>query len=125
VPRRHVPGGNYYGLKDIGAQGSYLAGAITEAQYELTQAPARQGVTNAIIVLSDGELNQPSTFTDNNPCRSAINAATQAKAAGTVISETFFNQPSAGSLTSAFQQVGEDLTDSRLIPDCTQAPPAC
>jgi hypothetical protein len=77
------------------------------------------------LVLSDGELNQPSTFTDNNPCRSAINAATQAKAAGTVISETFFNQPSAGSLTSAFQQVGEDLTDSRLIPDCTQAPPAC
>ena len=34
-------------------------------------------------------------------------------------SETFFNQPTAGDLTAAFQQVGEDLTDSRLIPDCT------
>ena len=154
-PGGTYPGGNYYGLKDIGGQGSYLAGAITEAQYQLTQAPARQGVTNAIIVLSDGELNQPSTFTDNNPCQSAVNAATQAKAAGTVIysiaynssgncadtsktitalsamqqiasnSETFFNQPTSGDLTSAFQQVGEDLTDSRLIPDCTQAPPAC
>ncbi len=40
-------------------------------------------------------------------------------------SETFFNQPTAGDLTAAFQQVGEDLTDSRLIPDCTVAPPGC
>jgi hypothetical protein len=141
------PGGtDAYGLKSIGGQGSYLAGAITEAQY-LLGVNARAGATNAIIVLSDGQLNAPSTFTDTNPCRSAVSAATQAKAAGTVIysiaygangticpdatrisdlttmqsiatsSQTFYNQPSAGDLTTAFQQVATDLTGARLIPD--------
>ena len=154
-PGSAYPGGDYYGLKDIGGQGSYLAGAITEAQ-NLLNVNAKVGVTNSIIVLSDGQLNKPGTFTDNNPCASAINAATQAKAAGTVVysiaygadatkcpdntnpptalatmtsiastSQTFFNQPTSGGLTAAFQQVATDLTDSRLIPDCTAAPPAC
>jgi Flp pilus assembly protein TadG len=149
------PGADYYGLKDIGGQGSYLAGAITEAQHLLNQN-ARAGAQNAIIVESDGQLNDPKTFTDKNPCTSAINAATQAKAAGTTIyaiaygsngtecpdtsnnytdvetmediatsGETFFNEPTAGDLTAAFGQVGVDLSDSDLIPDCTQAPPNC
>lgn len=150
------PGGDYYGLKDIGGQGSYLAGAITEAQH-LLDVNAQPGVTNAIVVESDGQMNDPKTFTDNNPCNSAIDAATQAKATGTVIyaiaygsngtkcpdsngdgdtdlstmtaiasnSETFFNQPTAGDLTQAFQQVGTDLSDPRLIPNCTAAPPGC
>lgn len=148
------PGGDYYGLKVIGGQGSYLAGAITEAQYLLTQN-SRPGVTNAIVVESDGELNDPKTFTDDNPCASAINAATQAKAAGTQIyaiaydssgdcpdvsdndtaegtmeaiasnSDTFFYDPSPGDLTATFEQVGTDLTDPRLIPSCTAAPPGC
>lgn len=149
------PGGDYYGLKIIGGQGSYLAGAITEAQHLLNQN-AKAGVSNVIIVESDGQLNSPKTFTDSNPCSSAINAATQAKAAGTTIysiaygsngtkcpdsshsytdvqtmtdiassSQTFYNSPTTGGLTAAFQQIGQDLTDSRLIPDCTQAPPAC
>jgi Flp pilus assembly protein TadG len=149
------PGGNYYGLKDIGGQGSYLAGAITEAQHLLDQN-ARPGATNAIIVESDGQMTNPQTFTDNNPCNSAIQAATAAKAAGTTIysiaygangtkcpdknysytdtqtmqgiasnAETFFNQPTPGDLTQTFQQVGTDLTDSALIPDCTAAPPGC
>ncbi len=154
------PGGNYYGLKDIGGQGSYLAGAITEAQNVLNQN-ARTGATNAIVILSDGELNDPKSGFSTTPCSDAVNAATQAKAAGTTIytiaydsstaanscgpdspadsynvaetvladiassSETFFNQPTSGDLTTAFQQVGEDLTDSRLIPDCTVAPPGC
>jgi putative Flp pilus-assembly TadE/G-like protein/von Willebrand factor type A domain-containing protein len=147
------PNGNYYGLKDIGGQGSYLAGAITEAQHLLNQN-AKVGVTNAIIVLSDGAMTSKSF--DTTPCTTAINAAAQAKAAGTVVyaigygadttacggsggqpnalatmtaiasnSETFFNQPSAAGLTAAFQQVATDLTDSRLIPECTAAPPAC
>ena len=153
-PGGAYPGGDYYGLKDIGGQGSYLAGAITEAQH-LLNVNARPGATNAIIVLSDGQLNKPSTFTDNNPCHSAVSAATQAKAAGTVVysiaygadgtacpdatsitalqtmkgiasnSQTFYNQPTGGDLTQAFQQVATDLTDARLIPDCTAAPPAC
>jgi hypothetical protein len=148
------PGGDYYGLKRIGGQGSYLAGAITEAQY-LLGLNARPGTTNAIIVLSDGQLNKPGTFTDNNPCHSAISAATAATAAGTTVysiaygadstacpdvpsitalqtmqaiasnSETFYNQPTAGDLTQAFQQVATDLTDSRLIPVCSAAPPGC
>jgi Flp pilus assembly protein TadG len=149
------PGGDYYGLKVIGGQGSYLAGAITEAQH-LLDASAQPGVTNAIIVESDGQLNNPKTFTDYNPCNSAISAATQAKAAGTVIysiaygsngtacpdknygytdletmtdiasnAGTFFDEPTAGVLTTDFQQVGTDLSDSRLIPVCTAAPPGC
>jgi hypothetical protein len=148
------PGGDYYGLKRIGGQGSYLAGAITEAQ-NLLNVNARPGTTNAIIVLSDGQLNKPSGFTDNNPCHSAISAATQANAAGTSVysiaygadgtacpdaagitalqtmqdiasnSQTFYNQPTGGDLTAAFQQVATDLTDSRLIPDCVAAPPGC
>ena len=148
------PGGDYYGLKRPAGQGSYLAGAITEAQH-LLNVNARPGATNAIIVLSDGALNKPATFTDNSPCHSAISAATQATAAGTTVysiaygadgtacpdatsitalqtmtdiasnSETFYNQPSGSSLTAAFQQVATDLTDSRLIPSCTVAPPGC
>jgi hypothetical protein len=149
------PGGDYYGLKDIGGQGSYLAGAITEAQH-LLDVNARPGATNVIIIESDGQLNDPKTFTDNNPCNSAIDAATQAKAAGTVIysvaygsngtqcpdsnyrytdvqtmqdiassSATFYDSPTTGDLTADFQQVGTDLSDSRLIPDCTAAPPGC
>lgn len=115
------PGGNYYGLKDVGGQGSYLAGAITEAQYLLATAPTRTGpngqpVSNAIIILSDGELNDPDEcdsssetcpssknptnpykdgvdpgasgnigWTTPAPCEDAVQAATQAKAAGTLI----------------------------------------
>ena len=60
------PGGNYYGLKDIGGQGSYLAGAITEAQYQLQQN-ARAGATNAIVILSDGEMTNPKSGFSNNP----------------------------------------------------------
>jgi hypothetical protein len=155
-PDSTYPGsGDYYGLKDIGGQGSYLAGTITEAQH-LLDVNARPGATNAIIIESDGQLNDPKTFTDNNPCSSAINAATQAKAAGTIIysiaygsngtrcpdttssytdvqtmqaiasnAETFYNSPTAGDLTQTFQQVGTDLTGSRLIPDCSAAPPGC
>jgi Flp pilus assembly protein TadG len=63
------PGGDYYGIKDIGGQGSYLAGAITEAQHLLDQN-ARAGAQNAIIVESDGQMNNPKTFTDSNPCTS-------------------------------------------------------
>ncbi|HZU61523.1 MAG TPA: vWA domain-containing protein, partial [Solirubrobacteraceae bacterium] len=154
-PGGMYPGGDYYGLKVIGGQGSYLAGAITEAQHLLNQN-ARSGTQNVIIVESDGQLNNPRTFTDDNPCNSAIQAATQAKAAGTIIytiaygsdgtrcpdtnhsytdvqtmqdiasnSKTFFDEPTTGDLTQDFQQIGADLSDSRLIPDCTAAPPNC
>ena len=57
-PAGQYPGGDYYGLKVIGGQGSYLAGAIAHAQYALDHS-GRPGVTNAIIVLSDGALNSP------------------------------------------------------------------
>ena len=91
------PGNDDYGVKDIGGQGSYLAGAITEAQYVLGQQPATnsagQTVTKAMIILSDGELGEPSSskdgvdpgatgnvgWTSHTPCEDALNAATQAK----------------------------------------------
>ena len=184
-PGGNYPGGDYYGLKDIGGQGSYLAGAITEAQYLLSQAPARTGpngqpATNAIVILSDGEMTQvPSngatdgidptatgsgtyknaTWSAKTPCADALNAATQAKAGNTLIfsiaydssgnctdsgsggdtmpaatlmqdmasdSSDYFSESNADSLTTAFGEIGTRLSgDSRLIPDCTQAPPAC
>jgi hypothetical protein len=178
------PGGDYYGLKDITEyanihEGSYLAGAITEAQYMLTQAPYRvgvagQAVTNAIVILSDGAMDEPQSsidgvdpasngnvgWTDNTPCENAEQAAAQAKAAGTVIYSIaydansnctdsgtggisvsgtklmknlatdpvadYFDQTGAGDLTGVFSAIGTSLSgDSRLVPDCTQAPPAC
>lgn len=98
------PGGDYYGLKDIGGQGSYLAGAISAAQYMLasstrTTGPTGAPVTNAIIILSDGELNDPNSsgdgvdsgasgnvsFSSSTPCEDAVNAAAGAKAAGTTV----------------------------------------
>ncbi len=76
------PGGDYYGIKDIGGQGSYLAGAITEAQYMLaTTADAHDRgttypVTNAIVILSDGELNDPKSGSDGvDPGASGGNVA--------------------------------------------------
>ena len=80
-PGGTYPGGDFYGLQVVGGQGSYLAGAITEAQRRLDAAKvSRPGVTSAIIVLSDGELNKPGTFTDTTPCNSANTAANAAKA---------------------------------------------
>jgi Flp pilus assembly protein TadG len=176
------PGGDWYGLKDITEyanihEGSYLAGAITEAQYLLTQAPYRVGVagqpvTNAIVILSDGAFDQPQSsidgvdptsngnvgWTDTKPCYDAEQAANQAKAAGTQIytiaydssgnctdgsggisvkastlmanlatsSEDYFDQAGAGDLTAAFSAIGTSLSgDSRLVPDCSLAPPGC
>lgn len=105
----NYPGGDYYGLKDITEyanihEGTYMAGAITEAQYMLSQAPTRVGlagqpVTNAIVILSDGGMDEPQSsidgvdpssagnqgWSDPDPCANAEQAATQAKAAGTVI----------------------------------------
>lgn len=119
------PGGDYYGLKDITElanihEGSYLAGAITEAQYLLDTAeltnprtgPNDQAVSNAIVILSDGQLDQPTKcassnncpstnnpyfdgvapgqagnvgWTDTKPCQDAETAANDAKAQGTLI----------------------------------------
>jgi hypothetical protein len=72
------PGDDDYGVKDIGGQGSYLAGAITEAQYLLSQTPARYGpngqvAQNVIIILSDGELNSPKECNSTNQCPSTNN----------------------------------------------------
>ncbi len=81
------PGGGFYGLKVIGGAGSYLAGAITEAQYLLAKN-AQPGVENVIIVVSDGGMNEPSFSgggTDSAPCGNAVYAAQQATAAGTTV----------------------------------------
>jgi Putative Flp pilus-assembly TadE/G-like len=186
------PGGDYYGIKEVGGQGSYLAGAITAAQYALWQQPQTrtidgqsESVTNAIVILSDGELNDPDSsrdgvdpgasgnvsFSSSTPCQDAFLAAQAAKADGTLIfsiayddsgadckdsgrttssgtsydgtlpysgsastlmedmssgTAYYADQSSAGDLTADFTQAGNELTgSSALIPDCTQAPPAC
>jgi Tfp pilus assembly protein PilX len=148
APGGVYPGGNYYGLKVIGGQGSYLAGAITEAQYVLDNS-GRAGAVNVIIVLSDGALNSPHSWVDNTPCNTANNAATTAKSDGILIysigydtsggsctdtsgtfhgasgatlmqsiassSSTFFNQPTAGDLTTTFTHIAGDLGRLRFI----------
>ena len=112
---QNYPGGDYYGIKDfveygVNGQHSYLAGAISEAQSVLAAQAAAQPtrtingtaypVTSGIIILSDGELNDPDNttdgvdpgssggnigFTSGTPCEDALNAATGAKAAGTLV----------------------------------------
>jgi hypothetical protein len=153
-----------YGLKDIGGQGSYLAGAISEAQYQLQQH-ARTGASNVIIIESDGEMNPSTTFSNGTksttPCTDAYNAAAQAKLAGDTIytieydntggcgpdsgaganatydnadtlmqdmassTSDYFDDPTAGDLSASFQQVGDSISSSTLIPVCTAAPPGC
>ena len=83
-PPGQYPGGDYYGLKVVGGQGSYLAGAISQAKYALDHA-SRPGAQSVIIVLSDGVLNSPKSWTDNTPCNTANNAATAAKNDGILI----------------------------------------
>jgi hypothetical protein len=158
---------DYYGLKDIGGHGSDLAGAITEAQYLLEQN-VQPGVKNAIIIESDGDLDDPtnpdgfkiSPTNDTNPCEDAVNAATQAKSvtstdtlifsieydsssescdtgdsltpdqtlediATTDTTPYYYDDPNPGDLTLPFQEVADSLGETRLIANCTQAPPAC
>ncbi len=117
------PGGDYYGIKDISGQKSYLAGAISEAQYMLASTPTRTTangapMTNAIVILSDGEINSPNSstdgvapgqkgnipFTDTTPCESAISAATAAKAAGTLIYSIAYD--SSGQCDSKYTAAG-------------------
>jgi Flp pilus assembly protein TadG len=114
------PGGDYYGIKDIGGQGSYLAGAITEAQYVLSQQQQQQPtrtlngvaypVSSGIIILSDGEMNDPKSgsdgvdpgdpgnvsFASTTPCEDALSAATAAKAAGTLVFSIAYDDSNAG-----------------------------
>jgi Flp pilus assembly protein TadG len=114
------PGGDYYGVKDfpedgVTGQGSYLAGAITEAQYVLSQQQQAQPtrtlggvaypVSSGIIILSDGELNDPDgtkdgvdpdangdlDFSSDTPCEDALNAAAAAEAAKTLIFTIAYN----------------------------------
>jgi hypothetical protein len=81
-----------YGIQDVGGEGTYYAGVITEAQSDLSALTgARAYMQNAIILLSDGAANAQwasggptngSKFTAATPssygqqeCHQAINAA--------------------------------------------------
>ena len=79
---------DYYGLKDIGGRGSYLAGAITEAEY-LLQENARADTASDIVIESDGGMTEPTKFSNgtqsDTPCEDAVQAAAAAKAAGDTI----------------------------------------
>jgi hypothetical protein len=187
----NYPGGDYYGLKQIGGQGSYLAGAISEAEYLLLQASAaRPGSSNDLVIESDGEMSKSpvdfSTGSSTSPCKDAYEAAAAAKAAlitvytiqfdpaatgstypcgpdnaatdaqskpndsatadasptttydnaiwlmenmatGTT-APFYYDDPGNGSgpsIDADFSAVGVDITEPRLIANCTNAPPAC
>jgi hypothetical protein len=164
------PGGDYYGLKEVGGHGSYLAGAISTAEDELLNAPVRTpAAQNVIVIESDGEMTDPVKFSDGSQrstsCLDAENAATAAKAqnitiytieygsdssdacgtdsptdaydnAATLMEDMatapaapyYYDDPGTGTgptLAQDFAAVGQDITEPRLIADCTQAPPAC
>lgn len=130
------PGSDKYGVKDIGGQGSYLAGAISEAQYLLatdTRTVNGSPVAKGIIVLSDGELNDPNSgsdgvdpgssanqgWTDTTPCEDALNAATAAKAAGTLIFSIAYDDSGgqcddsgSGGYSGSAQTLMQDLATS-------------
>jgi hypothetical protein len=67
-----------------------MAGAIAQAQYDL-QHSNRANTQKAIIILSDGEMNQLGSWWDSYPCQSANNAATAAKSAGITIYSIAYN----------------------------------
>jgi hypothetical protein len=107
TPNGVYPGGDYYGLEDTGQQTTYLAGAIAEAQYQLTQN-ARPNTTNVIIVLSDGQLNHvnfANNGNDDTPCASAQAAAEAAKQQDTLIySIAYDSHMNCTDTSGAFQQ---------------------
>jgi Flp pilus assembly protein TadG len=120
-----TPGGDYYGVKVIGGHGSYLAGAITYAEYALLSATRAGMATPVIVIESDGDLDSPTSDSSYwsqpgtsssigtstsaayyeawwDPCLSAIEAADQAKAAGISIYSIEFD--------SADQACSDDST---------------
>lgn len=90
-PGQNYPGNIFYGLesRQVNQQITYLAGALGEAQYLLSQASvSRPSAVNVIIVLSDGELNNVQFANgghDDTPCASAEAAANAVKSTKTLI----------------------------------------
>ena len=135
-----------YGVESPGGQGTYFADAITQAQSTLSST-GRANVRDVIILLSDGDANYNGV---SNPCKAAVNAAKSAANSGAWVysiaygagssgcdndtgitplqtmqqiasdSSKFYNQPSAGDLTTIFKQVAVTLTTTRLLNDATQ-----
>jgi hypothetical protein len=68
-----------YGLQDPGGEGTYYAGAITQAQGLFPTSGTRANVQNAIILLSDGDAtasgSEISKTLASNECTQAVNAA--------------------------------------------------
>jgi hypothetical protein len=87
-------GGSCGGLSAIGGLGTFYGDAITQAQSALSTLSASQSPPgqNVIVLLSDGDASSStkqlgSTFssTYNQECQTAINDASAAKTAGTLI----------------------------------------
>jgi Flp pilus assembly protein TadG len=114
--------GDFYGIKEIDGHGSYLAGAVTYAEYALLTASRASTTTPVIVIESDGDLDTPSNNSVNwapptssssaaayeafeDPCLSAIEAADQAKAAGVAVYSIQFD--------AANEPCADDSTDTR------------
>lgn len=112
---------SHYGLESPGGVGTYFADVIAAAHTLLTTS-GRATATNVIIFLSDGDAGASSSNVPsgayNNQCQQAINAATTAKAAGTVIYSIAYEASTSGSscstdaTLSAYQTMQQIATDS-------------
>jgi len=125
--RTTTTNGDFYGIKEIDSHGSYLAGAITYAEYALLNSPRASTTEPVIVIESDGDLDVPSDDSNNwtapalpnsptsaevaayeayeDPCLSAIEAADQAKAAGVAVYTIQFDP--------ANEPCADDTTDTR------------
>jgi Flp pilus assembly protein TadG len=113
-------GGNSYfggtgctGMQAKGGESTFYAGAIFTAQQYLA-ANARPNATNVIVLLSDGDanggnmsasaknLNSNGTYPSaNDQCQQAIDVASAAKAAGTIIYTVGYGVAKGGCSTDA------------------------
>jgi len=90
------------GMAAIGGVGTYFAEAIRQAQAQLAALPVDTAnpAQNVIILLSDGDATaEPANISAAqlaNQCKQAVDAANDAKAAGTVIYSVAYDAPTSG-----------------------------
>jgi len=106
-----------YGLEDPGGEGTYYAGAISQAQATFPTTGARATIQNVIILLSDGAANstgsEMSGIAATNECAAGVAAAQAAAQAGTWVYTVAYN---SNNTTSGANTC---TTDSPAMAPCT------
>jgi len=91
-----------YGLQDPGGEGTYYAGAISQAQATFPTSGARATIQNVIILLSDGAANATGSeitgLSATNECAAGVAAAKAAAQAGTWVYTVAYNSSNSSGL---------------------------